>query len=179
MVSSVEPLQPQVAEHRGLRYWRDCRAILKSKNRGGLAPNERQRGKIMRRVACDSIIRDGSQGGLTGRRGTHDQLLSSSTLSFSPLSEAFSYPTPTCQEPNLPSPLPYQGLLPGCSIRKNLKVMLYTYKLALLPFRDNSFNWKKLHCSDFRHQWMVGKLHCWRNLSNLSEYNPLLLLPSS
>ena len=47
----------------------------------------------MRRVACDSITRDGSQGGLTGKKGTHDQLLSSSTLSFSPLSEAFAYPT--------------------------------------------------------------------------------------
>ena len=106
-ISSVEPSQAWAAEHRGLRHRADRRAILKSKNWGGLAPDERQRGKIMRRVACGSIITDGSQRGLTGKMGTHGQLLSRSTLSFSRFSEAVSFQAPTLPstQPSLTSSL--------------------------------------------------------------------------
>lgn len=181
MISSVAPLQAWAAERRGLRHRADCRAILKSKNWGGLAPDERQRGKIMRRVACGSITTDGSQRDLTGKMGTHGQLLCSSTLSSSLFSEAVSF-----QAPTLPSTQP--------SLTSSL-----SWHVTWLPYKKQPegnalhfINWHRypsetIHSiarnfttvvSDIK-WWTVGKFHRWRNLFSLSEYNLLLLLPPS
>ena len=94
----------------------------KIKNWRGLAPDERQRGKIMRRVAC------GSQRGLTGKVGTHGQLRSSSTLSFSGFSEGVSFQAPTLPSTqlSLSSSLSGRVNLAEHLFRNNLKWMLYT-----------------------------------------------------
>lgn len=103
MISSVEPLQPWVAEHRGLRHWRAHGATLKSKIEGAwcLRRDREERSWGGWPVAASPEMGTRDEAWLGGG-ADHDQLQSSSPLSFSPLYETLSFQTALAKHPIFP-----------------------------------------------------------------------------
>ena len=102
----------------------------------------------MRRVACGSITTDGSQRDLTGKMGTHGQLLCSSTLSSSLFSEAVSFQAPTLPstQPSLTSSLswhvtwlPYKKQPEGNAL--HFINCIATLQRPFIPLQETSLQW--------------------------------------
>lgn len=181
MISSVESFQPWVAEHRSLGHWTDHEATLTSKTEGAwcLRRDREARSWGGWPVAASSEME--AKEAWLGGGAAHDQLLTSFTLNFSPLSETLPFQIALAKHPTFPHFFTIKAcwlaslkdrIWRGCFIL----IIWYHYP----PDTTHSVERRKLHCSDTRHQIMKGrKTPRLKQPPKLSKHKHYLPLPSS
>lgn len=166
VISSVEPLQHWVAEHRGLRHWRAHGATLKSKIEGAwsLRRDREERSWGGWPVAASPEM------------GTRDEAWleeGQPMISYCSAPLLVSLPFMKHLPSRLPSLNTQFSLTSTLSkpvtwlfyerIRKGCLILINWYCCS--PDTTHSIE-RTLHCSDIRHRTKAGKLHCWSNPLN-------------